>query len=508
MKAKRRAKDDQPLLDEDGNDLSFEQDSDEFEEDLKAQCIDEQEVVQAEDSWDDDENEEMQIDSSKKTKSKKKKSNKTNAQDDEMEEEADKVDDLPEPTIAEDDKMKGTQIWNEQSVPLKEGEEMDFESAAYQMLHRSQVEWPCLSVDILVRERAGGPTGIYNQQKWYPSEMNGQLNQDDTFFDKRLDQRIHKNDRYPMTTYFVGGSQHMNKSENKIYVMKWSDMEKTLHDDVVPEDNSEDDDEDILDKMNNAPKEPVIKHESIPHRGCVNRIRSLHGSPIVATWNDEGEVGIYNIMQAIDQLDAEKVEQEEQPKVDTSGMSAGAKKKLKKKLNAAKNKVNYGASKVAQFKHKSEGYAIEWSPNTFGRLASGSCDAHLWIYAPSDENCSSFVKESQVALQGHKDSIEDIQWSPSQEHVLATCSVDQTIKLWDLRATQMKSQMTFQASDCDINVMSWNTNTKFLLASGDDKGEFRIWDLRMIGAAAGSPNKKELDSITRIRWHTKAITSL
>jgi len=72
----------------------------------------------------------------------------------------------------------------------------------------------------------------------------------------------------------------------------------------------------------------------------------------------------------------------------------------------------------------------------------------------------------------------------------------------------MKSQMTFQASDCDINVMSWNTNTKFLLASGDDKGEFRIWDLRMIGNAAGSPNKKELDSITRIRWHTKAITSL
>jgi len=47
-------------------------------------------------------------------------------------------------------------------VPLKEGEEMDFESAAYQMLHRSQVEWPCLSGDILVRERAGGPTGIYN----------------------------------------------------------------------------------------------------------------------------------------------------------------------------------------------------------------------------------------------------------------------------------------------------------------------------------------------------------
>ena len=44
--------------------------------------------------------------------------------------------------------------------------------------------------------------------------------------------------------------------------------------------------------MNFTPKEPVIRFESIPHRGCVNRIRSLHGSNIVATWSDEGEVGI------------------------------------------------------------------------------------------------------------------------------------------------------------------------------------------------------------------------
>ena len=65
----------------------------------------------------------------------------------------------------------------------------------------------------------------------------------------------------------------------------------------------------------------------------------------------------------------------------------------------------------------------------------------------------------------------------------------------------MKCQMAYRASDCDINVLSWNTHTKFLLASGDDKGEFRIWDLRMLGAG-DSGKKQELDSITRIRWHT------
>ena len=65
--------------------------------------------------------------------------------------------------------------------------------------------------------------------------------------------------------------------------------------------------------------------------------------------------------------------------------------------------------------------------------------------------------------------------------------------------------MSFIAHDCDVNVMAWNTHTKFLLASGDDKGEFKIWDLRMLGANNG---QKEMESITRIRWHTSAITSI
>jgi ribosome assembly protein RRB1 len=107
-------------------------------------------------------------------------------------------------------------------------------------------------------------------------------------------------------------------------------------------------------------------------------------------------------------------------------------------------------------------------------------------------------------LQGHKGSIEDLQWSPTQANVIASCSSDKTIKLWDLRATQMKPMRSWVAHDCDVNVISWNPEIKFLLASGDDKGEFRIWDLRMLTEKSA----KEAESITRIRWHTKAITSL
>ena len=67
--------------------------------------------------------------------------------------------------------------------------------------------------------------------------------------------------------------------------------------------------------------------------------------------------------------------------------------------------------------------------------------------------------------------------------------------------------MSFLAHDCDVNVISWNTTSKFLLASGDDKGEFSIWDLRMLKPSAKG-TASDFDSITRIRWHSDAITSL
>ena len=73
-------------------------------------------------------------------------------------------------------------------------------------------------------------------------------------------------------------------------------MQKTLKDDEVEGSDEEE-------ENNEEGKDPVMRYETIPHRGCVNRIRSLHGSGVVATWNDENEVGIYNVSQAFEALE-------------------------------------------------------------------------------------------------------------------------------------------------------------------------------------------------------------
>ena len=190
---------------------------------------------------------------------------------------------------SDEEKKDGIKFWDGKNEPLKEGEELVYDSSAYIMLHRAKVEWPCLSIDVLLRDRIGAPGSDY-----FPHNINA-LPAKSSRKNKQGEMR-HREDRFPNKVYMVAGSQSSQKSENRIYVMKWSEMHKTLHEDDAIDHSSEESEHEF-------DKEPVIRFESVPHKGSVNRIRSMYGTGIVATWNDENDVGIYNISEAIDVLD-------------------------------------------------------------------------------------------------------------------------------------------------------------------------------------------------------------
>lgn len=218
----------------------------------------------------------------------------------------------------------------------------------------------------------------------------------------------------------------------------------------------------------------MIYYEAIPHKGSVNRIRTMHGTQICATWNDEGEVQIFDLEQALQrvQMKTEK----------------GTQVMTQKKYN----------SLLKRFKHGAEGYGLDWSPLAKGVLASGGCDRNLCIYR---HNGGEF--EMEKPLKGHTDSVEDVQFSPKQQELVATCSVDRTIKLWDLREDKRRAVMSWEAHSTDVNVISWNDKRQFLLASGADDGEFRVWDLRQVKKNPDAPRP-----ITDIKWHNDQITTL
>ena len=127
FKAKKKVVQQNKFITEEGEEIEFEGDDQEFVEEDVVSEGEEEEIVnegqaQNNEDWED-------VDS--------------DMEDDEEEKGGKKV-------------RFGKEVWNEKSQPLKEGEELVFDSSAYDMLHRSKVEWPCLSIDFVLKERVPG----------------------------------------------------------------------------------------------------------------------------------------------------------------------------------------------------------------------------------------------------------------------------------------------------------------------------------------------------------------
>lgn len=72
---------------------------------------------------------------------------------------------------------------------------------------------------------------------------------------------------------------------------------------------------------------------------------------------------------------------------------------------------------------------MDWSPVTAGRLATGDCKKHIYVWEPQEGG----KWQVSAAYSGHSGSVEDIQWSPTEATVFTSCSVDEHICVWDVR---------------------------------------------------------------------------
>eukprot|EP00258_Populus_trichocarpa_P040364 XP_024456383.1 glutamate-rich WD repeat-containing protein 1 isoform X2 [Populus trichocarpa] len=344
-----------------------------------------------------------------------------------------------------------TKVWQPGVDKLGEEEELDCDPTAYNSLHAFHIGWPCLSFDV-VRDSLG----------------------------------LLRTD-FPHTVYFVAGTQAEKPDWNSIGIFKVSNVsgkqrelvpsKTTAGDSDMDTDNS-DSDEDSEDEEEGGSATPVLQLRKVAHRGCINRIRAMTQNPhICASWSDAGYVQIWDFSTHLNAL------AESETEVPRGASSV------------------FNQAPLFNFKgHKDEGYAIDWSPRVAGRLVTGDCKncIHLWESASGAK-----WNVDATPFTGHTASVEDLQWSSTEDHVFASCSVDGHIAIWDARLGKSPA-IYFKAHNADVNVISWNRLASVMLASGSDDGTFSIRDLRLL-----SPKSEEDKSlVAHFQYHKHPITSI
>lgn len=225
-----------------------------------------------------------------------------------------------------------------------------------------------------------------------------------------------------------------------------------------PDDSDTDEDDDSPDDLD---EDAVLEPRSVPHMGGVNRVRAQPTSSYpsisqpyhVATWAETGKVHIWDVRPLIESLDV-------------PGYSYD------------KNRFNNPVFTINSH-GRAEGFAMDWAASGPSSLRLLTGDIHSKIYLTT--TTTSGFNPLPQPFTSHSSSVEDIQWSPSEPTVFASCSADRSVRIWDVRTKGRKSAACVDpAHESDVNVVSWNKLTSYLLISGGDEGGIKTWDLRNI----------------------------
>ncbi|KAH7890860.1 WD40 repeat-like protein [Phlebopus sp. FC_14] len=166
----------------------------------------------------------------------------------------------------------------------------------------------------------------------------------------------------------------------------------------------------------------------------------------------------------------------------------------------------------AWHEHSREVFSVDWSNIKKDMFVSSSWDGNVKVWIPDRPR-------SVTTLKAHLSCVYQALFSPHHPDILATCSTDGTIKLFDLRTPTYATGpttnsfthpvsaavLTVPASGTELLSLDWNKYRPFVIASAGVDKMVKVWDCRMASNAPPSGQAVGGSCAIQIPGHEYAV---
>ncbi|KAK9448460.1 WD40-repeat-containing domain protein [Limtongia smithiae] len=351
---------------------------------------------------------------------------------------------------------------------LGKDEILEPDPTVYEMLHRVNLNWPCLSFDVL-------PDALGAERRGYPK-----------------------------TTYFIAGTQAARKKDNEITVIKLSDLSKTLE-------HADGEESDSDDEGDGVDTEPVLESRSLPTTDTTNRVRvSPHAAKtseyLAASLSESGDVYIWDVtphMTAFDTPGFTVTKQQNRPvhtirahggvegyAVDWSPLAVSGQLltgDVTGRIHlSTRGTASWSTDKTPFCVSSSNAASIEdiqWSQTEKSVFASAGADGYLRVW-----DVRSKKHRPAISVKASASDVNVISWSKSVSYLLASGHDDGSWAIWDLRtfkpsgpsasaAPTPSPVASFAYNKSPITSIEFHPSEDSILAVSSADNTVMLWDL-------------------------------
>eukprot|EP00210_Caulerpa_lentillifera_P004192 g3998.t1 len=332
---------------------------------------------------------------------------------------------------------------------LESGEELNFDSSAYDYLIRFRDTWPSLSFDLI--PELDPPTSS------------------------------------PYSIQLISGTQGAKPRENYVVLTRVRGITK-----LAQESSSEDDDDEEDEVVGDKTSASELIQQRLRHHGAINRIRRMpQDERFVALFDDRSIVEILDVTNAIHELRSGHTSNQLKcasvlysHKHSTEGFAldwSPVKQALLASGDCANqlliwhpNEGGNWAIQECSNGHRESVEDIQWSPVEESVFASCSVDKTVKIWDARDSTGSRISVEASVT------DVNVISWSASVDYMLASGDDNGVLRIWDLRKFQSSESIAeFEFHKKAITSVEWSPHESSMLCTASEDNQIAVWDLAL-----------------------------